>query len=513
MTRRVLPKGLLAFGVAVMMLLAIGACGDPEPLSAPAVDATPPEPTATSPRSTAAPPEPTVIPPQPTATPPLFAPAVPGWPSDAPADSSSGFPAPAYYDAANPSVNEQIYESDAVVRARLTSATNDVLRFRVVEYLKGSGPSEIAISSPTAGRDTTYDDLDAILFLSTPESPAGGASGDSGNTAAFEFTESIFETYRGAFPTGYGVNNKDRAWMPATSSGGASGQSGDSDTTEFDPGAPAPGRVHEEPLTVADIKTTIAWMTSDTSELYQHCIFRAVHNEAYFRNYSAYYGTDYQAESEKELLSSSPAGHVLWPGENRRGPQYGRYWVEGDDAALFSRSYQDDDTNPANGYDVPFAIKRPLPAGTYSVTTRGIKGEFFACNYTPEFGGRIDFTINVMVPAGVLHEALFDPVTLAAGVGADGSNGVLTPTGFSVNGSSTSITGLRWESNSVVLTLSPHVSLSGQRLDFIALDGSVALSLPVSSAMEDSAVGTLTWSMAKQPWVAGDLVMLRIRQE
>ena len=491
---------------ALLVLLAVTACGGsgPPPESPPAVAES---------GSVSVKPTPTPAPAIPTPTPPLYAPTVAGWPSDAPTDSSEGFPAPAYYNAANPSVNEQIYHSDAVVQANLISATNDVLRFRVVEYLKGSGASEIAISSPTAGRDSLHDDLDAILFLSAPEGAAGGASGDSGNTAAnLEFTESIYETYRGAFPIGYGINNKDRAWMPATS-GGASGQSGDSDTTEFDPGAPAPGRIHEEPLTVEEIKATIAWMTSDTSEDYQNCIFRAVLNEAYFRNYSAYYGTDYQAESEKELLSSSPAGHVLWPGENRRGPQYGRYWVEGDDAALFSRSYQDDDTNPANGYDVPFAIKRPLPAGTYSVTTRGIKGEFFACNYTPEFGGRIDFTINVMAPAGVLHEAFFDPVTIGTGVGADISLGVLTPTGFNVNGTSTSITGLRWESNSVVLTLSPHVSLSGRRLDFIELDGTVGLSLFASSATVDSTAGTLTWSVTQQPWENGDLLMLRIRQE
>ena len=188
---------------ALLVLLAVTACGGsgPPPESPPAVAES---------GSVSVKPTPTPAPAIPTPTTPLYAPTVVGWPSDAPTDSSSGFPAPAYYNAANPSVNEQIYQSDAVVRARLTSATNDVLRFRVVEYLKGCGPSEIAISSPTAGRDTTYDDLDAILFLSTPESPAGGASGDSGNNAAFEFTESIFETYRGAFPTGYGVNNKDR---------------------------------------------------------------------------------------------------------------------------------------------------------------------------------------------------------------------------------------------------------------------------------------------------------------
>ena len=370
---------------------------------------------------------------------------MPGWPSDAPADSSSGFPAPAYYDAANPSVNEQIYDSDAVVRANLISATNDVLRFRVIEYLKGSGPSEIAISSPTGGRDTSYDDRDAVLFLTAP----AGAAGASGSTAAaFEFTESIYETYRGAFPTGYGVNNKDRAWMPATSSGGASGQSGDSDMTEFDPGAPASGRIHEEPLTIEDIKATIAWMTSDTSEVYQNCIFRAVLNEAYYRNYSAYYGMDFRGESEREIISGSPAGHSWWVSKYRDDPQYGTHWVEGDDAALFSRDIRDDDANPANGYEVPFATKRPLVAGVYNVTVRAIRGEFLPCSYTPAIGGRLDYTIIVTAPAGVLHEALFDPVTLTAGVGADGSNGVLTPTGFNVSGTSTSITGLRWESNS-----------------------------------------------------------------
>ena len=348
------------------------------------------------------------------------------------------------------------------------------------------------------------------MFLSAPEGVAGGASGDSGNTAAnLEFTESIYETYRGAFPIGYGINNKDRAWMPATSSGGASGQSGDSDTTEFDPGAPAPGRVHEEPLTVADIKTTIAWMTSDTSVLYQHCIFRAVHNEAYYRNYTAYYGTDFPTDYEHEVTSGNPAGHVLYVG-NRHGPQYGRYWVEGDDAALFSRDIRDDDANPANGYQSPFTIKRPLAAGTYSVTARGIRGEFLPCNFTPESGGRIDYTITVTAPEGVLHEGFFDPVALTSGVGADGSNGTLTPTGFNVSGTSTSITGLRWESNSVVLTLSPHVSLSGQRLDFIELDGTVGLSLFASSSTVDSTAGTLTWSVTQQPWENGDQLMLRI---
>ena len=101
-------------------------------------------------------------------------------------------------------------------------------------------------------------------------------------------------------------------------------------------------------------------------------------------------------------------------------------------------------------------------------------------------------------------------MTLGSGVGADSSNGVPNPTAFSVDGTSTSITGLKWESGSVVLSLSPYSSLSGHKLDFIELDGSVGLSLEVSSATEDTVAGTLTWPAATQPWHNGDMLMLRI---
>ena len=96
------------------------------------------------------------------------------------------------------------------------------------------------------------------------------------------------------------------------------------------------------------------------------------------------------------------------------------------------------------------------------------------------------------------------------GWGADGTNGVLEPSSFSVDGTSTSITSLKWDNGSVVLTLSPHVSLSSHKLDFIELDGSVNLVLEVSSATEDSSAGTLSWTLLDQPWHDGDTLMLRI---
>ena len=49
-------------------------------------------------------------------------------------------------------------------------------------------------------------------------------------------------------------------------------------------------------------------------------------------------------------------------------------------------------------------------------------------------------------------------------------------------------------------------------MDFIALDGSVSLSLDVSDARVDGANQTLSWPVALQPWQSGDQLMLRVRE-
>ena len=86
------------------------------------------------------------------------------------------------------------------------------------------------------------------------------------------------------------------------------------------------------------------------------------------------------------------------------------------------------------------------------------------CDGVPELvKTRNEVIVTVTPPPNTLHEAFFDPVTIGTGVGADSSNGVLKPNSFTVDGTSTSITGLKWESGSVVLTLSPYVSSRGRR--------------------------------------------------
>ena len=99
-------------------------------------------------------------------------------------------------------------------------------------------------------------------------------------------------------------------------------------------------------------------------------------------------------------------------------------------------------------------------------------------------------------------------MAIGVAVGTDGTNGVLKPAAFTVGGASATITSLEWESGVVTMTLNPSASLAGHAVDLIALDGSVSLTLSFDDATQSG--GALTWSVANQPWNAGDLLMLRI---
>ena len=133
------------------------------------------------------------------------------------------------------------------------------------------------------------------------------------------------------------------------------------------------------------------------------------------------------------------------------------------------------------------------------------------CDYQREAIYKDEVTAEA--PAGTLHEAFFDPVTCWDG----GESRRLQRSSQShvvhrrrhIHGD---LTRVEWSSNQVVLTLDPHVSLSGYVFDFIALDGSVSLSLFTDSATVDSAAGTYSWPMASQPWEDGDQLMVRIRE-
>ena len=191
-----------------------------------------------------------------------------------------------------------------------------------------------------------------------------------------------------------------------------------------------------------------------------------------------------------------------------REPQYDRFWVTGPDAEQFQTSLDDDDTDPASGYDTIIVTARPLREGTYTFHHHWQHYSEIPCNVPDDIPS--EWTVTVTAPSGTVHEAFFDPVAVGAAVGADGANGVLEPAAFTVGGASATITSLKWESGVVTMELNPSASLAGHAVDFIALDGSVALTLSFDAATQSG--GSLTWSVAAQPWNAGDLLMLRVRR-
>ena len=162
-------------------------------------------------------------------------------------------------------------------------------------------------------------------------------------------------------------------------------------------------------------------------------------------------------------------------------------------------------------YDGFLRAKRPLPAGEYMTHFNIARHHWRPCGYQypEEFRYRRPLDITVVATSGTLHEAFFDPVKLSnGGLGADGDNGVLKPTTFSVDGTTTDIERIELHAGSVEVELDLSADLANHHADFIALDGSVALRLDFDDATESS--GTLSWTVCDRPWNDGDLLMLRI---
>ena len=447
-----------------------------------------------------------------------------------------------------PSLEEQIFESDVVVRASLLSATAETetvpsgegvsptyravqrLSFTIHEYLMGTGPSEAEIvvrgkrtnstrtqassvaQAAVSRRNTTWDGRQGILFLETlnpPFQPAGGASGaEQGATApAYAFAQ---YNYGGETEWHYSIDTLSRVWLPASGdSRGPTGQSSDNANQEFI----IDGSVTPPP--VVSLTGLRGEITEFEAEMeagegitgFKECVSRRILRERHRR---AVPWTPILLESS--LDSGLAAGTEI----NRRtfhhdNPRYDRFWLSGPDMDLFQALIVDSDSDPSSGYSRTINTARPLPEGVYRLQVNRQVHVYFPCNFVPD-DSYIDWTVTVTAPSGTLHEAFFDPGAAGAAVGFSAVGGSLAPAGFSVRGAATSTTGLQWQNGSVVLTLAPYAPLTGYDIDFIAPDGSATLTLSAAAASANIASGTLTWSVADQPWHDGDQLMLRIRE-
>ncbi len=261
---------------------------------------------------------------------------------------------PAY--SVSPSLEEQVFFSDAIVRASLLSAragTETVpsdpgvaptyravheLRFTVHEYLKGSGPSEVVVvvrdedtfvaetdalswaQEQLLERKTTWDDREGVLFLWTAEPyQPGGASGsqrstEQGDTAqrspvpALEFTLSNYVVQT---PWDYSINTLSRAWLPTRDAGSPATRSSESSNaarqaqvyiTDGSQSPPPVVSLLDLRSQIAELETTLA--SGAGIEGFRECIWYKIYRERTYRAGSPWTPAQFEATS----VSGSAAG-------------------------------------------------------------------------------------------------------------------------------------------------------------------------------------------------------------
>ena len=449
-------------------------------------------------------------------------------------------------------MEELILRADAVARVRFSSVKQTVeqigftypsgtrwnqytgaleFTFDVLEYLKGSGGMEIKVVAYDGDewrdtraevealgedfltwRDKRWDDREAVVFLRKSDFMPSSLQADR-----------YWLTYlRANYEDGYTVASKwAKAWLPDAAVPGALDPAGGEQRflLEAPESRSSSAGDNGQTITISALKALIGMLQAevdagDGTDDYRECVLRKYQWRRllqYEKESIDAEGGQFKGEFNEEIGSGLPAGAEVYVGGNylilnessrlNEPANSGDLVVTtGQDAGLF-----------AKGWPLTAITARPLPTGEYRFYWAEQSDISALCDAMPEdHRTRNEIVVTVTAPENTLHEAFFDPVTIGTGVGADSSSGVIKPASFTVDGTSTSITGLKWNNGSVVLTLPPNTSLSGQSLDFIELDGSVGLSLEVSSATEDSSAGTLTWAVSDQPWEDGDELMLRI---
>lgn len=470
-------------------------------------------------------------------------------------------------------IEEKVLDTGVIVRAIMTSFSSEVvaatgskyhaaLKFNLTvrEYLQGTGPSKIVAvwvdgysydthkkaedqkAVIVANRDTQWDGREAVVFLSDGPIRLGTAL-DTELQKADHFFLSGGDPY--SADDRYSLHSEtNKLWLPAVTSG-SSGASVSDDNKRFlldipsasEGVAGASSSATTPSITLGNLKKRIAAVTAefnggDGSPAYKECIQEKYRHERGVRYFKELDGSDFYDKSpvSTALASGQPANTTLYQGKN-----YGNYpsqkaktWFEGADAALFSvvqgktTPYDVDGdgkfTAVVDGIEFTETLTtaRPLPAGTYKVNRREVWAVFLPCNFILDH----DWTITITAPAGTVHEAFFDPVsitTIGIGgggttIGADIHSGVLKPRAFTgAGGVSASLRSLGWQSGKVKLVVAPPSALTGYMLDFIGTDGKVTRSLRVSDATVHAASNSLSWSVATAPWKAGDKLMLRIR--
>ena len=462
-----------------------------------------------------------------------------------------GVPARPPNDRGMASYQERVLSSDVVVRASLTNAQRNVeahssgsyfvawvYTFTVHEYLKGSGATTLTAIAPQLNpeftsesaargnlsslesRDRQYDDRQAILFLTSDYSAYPSTSQANRYMLGFH---ALWGSGTYAITSEWG-----RTWLPDASSGGGI-QSGEQyfllDVSgEMQGSGAVPGGRSDRRLALSALKSAISAMqqevdSGDGTVEYERCIKAKQFAKRYYAHLDSIgRGTN---TTEFDVPSGFASGTVLYSSNRNIGllpDTYGRHWNEGVDKDYFAFSTEklgsfalyarDSQPSDAFQYKLTLGTSRPLAAGTYIFHPNGVTAEQIVCTgWESSHLNRMTTTVRVAAPTGTAYEALFDPTMVDDAIEAAS---VLKP--YTASGAdAATVSDISWKSGTLKIRLDPVTAHTGHIIDFIDVDGDVALSLALSGATVDAAAKTLSWTVSSQPWKAGDKMMLRIR--
>ena len=419
------------------------------------------------------------------------------------------------------------------------------LAFTVHEYIKGHGsdnilvvvrhlyrwdgtlprrtPLWVPVEEPAArntanvelaDRNTTWDDRQGLLFLiRDTDTRYYDLFHMSDVTTSYEsdtVDDFVFPVYGGFRRSvwDYTVDTLHRVWLPAHSTTVPS----DTNDIKFITNGAADPQPTSSLRDLRARKDALENSLREGADIegYEACIHGKIARERLYDE------STYEPVVLESTIASATIGAEVFRDSQDHNPNatdYYNFWLSDDDGALFHTARHDDDTDPKNGYDHTLETVRPLPAGTYSVRYNLQHYKYIPCDHKPTTAYVLLVT-NAEAPPLTLHEAFFDPVSVGTTVAADETHGVLKPASFTdVMSVSAAINRIAWEPPATVkLEVNPHTSIMDHTVDFIAIDGSVPLSLRVADATTDAANNTLSWTVASQPWQDGDKLMLRIRE-
>ena len=423
-------------------------------------------------------------------------------------------------------------------------------RFEVHEYLKGSGADEIvgsvylefgwedvaqaAAAKIARAHDSRWDDREAIVFLDITDEHPNPLPGQ------YWFGYMGFGTMDRGIGDMYTVASvHQKLWLPEATqpppsggSGGVSRSAPSSSNKMFLLDVPATttasgsttrsaasgaATVTAPTISLSNLKAKITALEAEanaggTAE-YRKCV-EAAYSGLSLITYSLSTESSPFHVRDLDVASGQPAGTFLWDHFSYLGlsspARTGRTWFGGPDNEVVR--YRDTNVREypeSTTFTRRYETARPLPSGGYSFYENWVSALHDVCDKDwPILHNHLLVNLNVTPSTSALHEAFFDPVDIGNAVGADSSNGVLEPNAFALDGTTTTISSLKWEDGAVTMTLNPTASLADYAIDFIDVTGTTTLSL----TSDNASTTALTWTVPDKPWSDGDLLMLRIHK-